>query len=104
MIECQPGVKNASSGPRRLSYRQTMRFDGDTIRTRLLLRSAINTYPGTGPAGTGGRRSACQAGLRGAGRKAAAIAAATAAASPTLLFSLSVASRRLEALPAVRAR
>jgi hypothetical protein len=41
ITEPYPGVKNASSGPRSVSFCQTIFFAGETIRARLLFRSAI---------------------------------------------------------------
>ena len=49
-IDRPPGVKNASSGPRRLVAAQTIRFAGETRSTRLLFRSAIRRSRGSGPA------------------------------------------------------
>ena len=59
MIECQPGVKNASSGRMQGVVRSTRPCPvGETINVRSLLRSAISMYPGSGPGRTVGSPSA----------------------------------------------
>jgi len=59
-----PGVKNVSSGPRKPSACQTIRFDGETMIARLLSRSAISKYPGSGPRAIGGSPSSTWAAPR----------------------------------------
>src|SRR5438874_9326118 len=67
MIVRKPGVKNASSGPRRPVSCHTIFLDGDTRIARLLSRSAMSRYPGNGPRRTGGRPRTRCAGSLGAG-------------------------------------